>query len=35
MITEIITETARKTCAGTMSFPEVVGQLLAAVAGLD
>lgn len=30
MNTQIITETARKTLAGTMSFPEVVGQLLAA-----
>ena len=27
---EIIAETARKTLAGTISFPEVVGQLLAA-----
>ncbi|MGA9777310.1 MAG: DUF1398 domain-containing protein [Limisphaerales bacterium] len=30
MNTKIITETARKTLDGTMSFPEVVGQLLAA-----
>jgi uncharacterized protein YbcV (DUF1398 family) len=30
MNTEIITETARKTLAGTLSFPEVVGRLLAA-----
>jgi uncharacterized protein YbcV (DUF1398 family) len=30
MNTEIITEAARKTLDGTMSFPEVVGQLLAA-----
>jgi uncharacterized protein YbcV (DUF1398 family) len=30
MNTKIITETARKTLAGTMSFPEVVSQLLAA-----
>lgn len=30
MNTEIIAETARKTLAGTISFPEVVGQLLAA-----
>jgi uncharacterized protein YbcV (DUF1398 family) len=30
MNTEIITQTARKTLAGTISFPEVVGQLLAA-----
>ena len=30
MNTNIITETARKTLAGEMSFPEVVGQLLAA-----
>ncbi|HAB16017.1 MAG TPA: DUF1398 domain-containing protein [Verrucomicrobiales bacterium] len=30
MNTKIITETARQTFAGTMSFPEVVGQLLAA-----
>jgi hypothetical protein len=30
MDTNIITETARKTLAGTISFPEVAGQLLAA-----
>jgi uncharacterized protein YbcV (DUF1398 family) len=30
MNTKIITEAARKTLNGTMSFPEVVGQLLAA-----
>jgi uncharacterized protein YbcV (DUF1398 family) len=30
MNTNIIIETARKTLAGTISFPEVVGQLLAA-----
>ena len=30
MNTKIIIETARKTLDGTMSFPEVVGQLLAA-----
>ncbi|MEI9864303.1 MAG: hypothetical protein WDN00_07055 [Limisphaerales bacterium] len=30
MNTQIIAETARKTLAGTISFPEVVGQLLAA-----
>jgi uncharacterized protein YbcV (DUF1398 family) len=30
MNTEIITQTARKTLAGTISFPEVVSQLLAA-----
>jgi uncharacterized protein YbcV (DUF1398 family) len=30
MNTTIITETARKTLAGTISFPEVVGQLLSA-----
>jgi uncharacterized protein YbcV (DUF1398 family) len=30
MNTKIITEVARKTLDGTMSFPEVVGQLLAA-----
>ena len=30
MNTEIITKTARKTLAGTISFPEVVSQLLAA-----
>ena len=30
MNTKIITETARKTLDGTMSFPEVVGQLLEA-----
>src|SRR5262249_39863357 len=30
MNTEIITETARKTLDGTMSFPEVVGQLMTA-----
>ncbi|HEX3627555.1 MAG TPA: DUF1398 family protein [Verrucomicrobiae bacterium] len=30
MNTEIITETARKTLDGTISFPEVVGQLLTA-----
>ena len=30
MNTKIITETARRTLDGTMSFPEVVGQLLAA-----
>lgn len=30
MNAKIITETARKTLAGTMAFPEVVGQLLAA-----
>lgn len=30
MNTEIIAETARKTLAGTISFPEVVSQLLAA-----
>lgn len=30
MNTQIITETARKTLEGTMSFPAVVGQLLAA-----
>jgi uncharacterized protein YbcV (DUF1398 family) len=29
MNTEVITETARKTFAGTISFPEVVSQLLA------
>src|SRR5690606_24141661 len=30
MNTEIITQTARQTLAGTISFPEVVGQLLTA-----
>ena len=30
MNTEIIAQTARKTLAGTLSFPEVVGRLLAA-----
>ncbi len=30
MNTSIIVEVARKTLAGTISFPEVVGQLLAA-----
>lgn len=30
MNTEIITQTARKTLAGTISFPEVVSQLIAA-----
>jgi len=30
MNTEIITKTARETLAGTISFPEVVGQLLSA-----
>src|SRR4051794_25110265 len=30
MNTEIIVQTARKTLAGTISFPEVIGQLLAA-----
>lgn len=30
MQTYVITETARKTLAGTISFPEVVGQLLSA-----
>lgn len=30
MNTEIVTDTARKTLAGTLSFPEVVGRLLAA-----
>jgi uncharacterized protein YbcV (DUF1398 family) len=33
MDTKIIAETARKTLSGTVSFPEVVGQLLAA--GVD
>jgi uncharacterized protein YbcV (DUF1398 family) len=30
MNTEIVTKTARKTLAGTLAFPEVVGRLLAA-----